>query len=124
MQLRAVTFVLTDRDTGACLGRAAIAPEAHYISLEWAGAESVERRLADPDGWRLLNHALHQPLAPEPLEPTHVVVRMLLPTERRSNVAVRYVADRLVNVGGRPVNIAGRPDTMAHLDGVLRQSAV
>jgi len=117
MQLRAVTFVLTDRDTGACLGRAAIAPEAHYISLEWADASSVERRLADPDGWRLLTHALRQPFASEPLEPTHVVVRMLLPTERRSNIAVRYVADRLVNV-------AGRPDSTAHLDGVLRHFAV
>jgi hypothetical protein len=117
MLLRAVTFTLNDRATGACLGHAAIVPDAHYISIDWSGADHMERRLADPDGWQLLGTALRDPLAKDPLDATNVIVRMLLPTHRRVDVAVQYVDDRLVEV-------PRLHDTASHLDGVLRRIAV
>jgi hypothetical protein len=117
MLLRAVAFKLTDRKTGERLGRAAIAPDARYISIEWSGANTVEHRMADPDGWRLLSRALEEPLPRKPLDSTNVIVRMLLPTDRRQKVAVQPVTERLVEV-------VARRETRRNLDTVLRKLAL
>lgn len=72
---------------------ALLVPDAHYISIAWPGEPRLERRYADPDGWRLLEAAITEPLPSTPLDPSHVIVRVLLPSDQRHRIGVRYLGD-------------------------------
>ena len=93
---RVLTFALSDSQTGR-EGVALLVPDAHYISIAWPGEPRLERRYADPDGWRLLERAIDEPLPAMPLDATHVIVRMLLPSEQRRRISVRYLGDGQVD---------------------------
>jgi hypothetical protein len=98
MRVHALTFVLSDLETGRCLGHALICPDARYASVAWQGNNWLERRLASATDWNLLDLALKHGLQPTPLDRTHVAVRMLLPNEARSAVIVQYLAKFPVDV--------------------------
>jgi hypothetical protein len=92
MSVQTLTFVLSDAETGLCVGHALIGPDARYAAIAWQGVEQIERRSVHPADWKLLDQALHQGLLPRPLERTHIAVRILLPADRRDGIVVQYLA--------------------------------
>jgi len=98
MRVHALTFVLSDLETGRCLGHALICPDAQYASVAWQGAAWLERRVASSTDWNLLDLALKHGLQPTPLDRTHVAVRMLLPNDFRSGIVVQYLAKFPVDI--------------------------
>ena len=112
MILRALTFVISELESGACLGYAMIVPDARYCSTAWTGAERLERRSINAADWGLLLSALKLGLPSGPLPASHAVVRMLLPSLDRRARIVQYLSDQTVD---------GAPGRLAeHLDGLLR----
>jgi hypothetical protein len=108
-----IVFALTQLDSGRFLGHAGIAPSARYISIAWSGASRMDRLYAEPIEWRAYGSAVRNHLHSTPLESTHIVVRMLLPKERRTSVNVQCVT--LVQVQ------AGAPQELTtQLDATLR----
>jgi hypothetical protein len=78
---------------------ALVVPDAHYMSIAWSGETRLERRYADPNGWGLLERACAEQFSTSPLEPTHVIVRMLIPAGRRDAVTVWYIGDGHIDAG-------------------------
>ena len=50
--MTAVIFSITDLETGRWLGRAVICVKARYASIQWRGANRIERRFGSPKQWR------------------------------------------------------------------------
>ena len=98
MTLRAITFVLSDLETGRGLAHALICPEARYASIGWCGAERVDRRHATGAEWQLLDLAIREKLPPTPLESSHIMSRILLADDRRRAIVVQYVTQLPIEI--------------------------
>ena len=110
--MTAISFVLSDLETGRGLAHALICPDARYASIAWIGAERLDRRHVTGADWRLLELAIREKLPPTPLKSTHIVSRILLPEDRRSGIMVQYVAQV-------PMEIPSSRQTAEHLDMTL-----
>lgn len=72
------TFVVKDRD-GRQVGVAAIAPDARYASVLWAGRGRIDRAFVSPKQWRDIEQALSGSMpAPGPLPTDHPVAALLM----------------------------------------------
>jgi hypothetical protein len=56
--MRALTFALSQLDTGRGLGHALICADARYASIAWLGAERLDRRFVELGDWRMFLLAL------------------------------------------------------------------
>src|SRR5262245_8425465 len=92
MSVQTLTFVLSDIETGRCVGHALIGPDARYAAIAWQGVQQIERRFVQPGDWQLLDQVLHEGFLPTPLERTHIAVRILLSPDRRDSIVVQYLA--------------------------------
>jgi hypothetical protein len=92
MSVQTLTFVLSDAQTGDCVGHALIGPDARYAAIAWQGVEQIERCFVQPAEWKLLDQALQDGLLPTPLARTHIAVRILLSADQRDAIIVQYLA--------------------------------
>lgn len=111
--LDAVTFVLSDSQTGRVLGHALICSKARYASIAWLGSNDIDRRFANVADWQLFEFELLQQFPPTPFKSADMVARILLPEDRRRTVSIQYV-ERL------PVAAPHVNDAPTVLDGTLR----
>ena len=107
--VRVFAFVLWDVKTGRRLGHALIAPDAHYVSIAWAGSDALDRKHPGTADWHLLKSAIKDGLPASPLESTHAIARMLVHEDDRDRTAVQYVS-------AGPVNLKSPQATVAVLD--------
>ena len=87
MPLEAITFVLTDLETG----RALVCVKARYASVWPQHAPRPDRRHVSPATWRHLEGDLALGLPSGPLETTSALFQALVPAERCRSVMLQYV---------------------------------
>jgi hypothetical protein len=114
MAICAITFVLSDLETGRALGQAVVAPMARYASVLWRGATRLDRRFAPLSLWKETDAALQLGLTTGPLERPWTA--LLVPPERRQSLTVQYVS-------ALDVEVAKPLDAVARLDELLRGPA-
>ena len=113
--MTAVTFTLTDLETGRRLGQAIVCSDARYAAVLWRGASRLERRFAPPALWRSVMADLRPGLPAGPLPADGALVELLVDRGRRRSIIVQYVT---------ALPLVSQPEFAAgSLDGLLREIA-
>src|SRR5260221_5316705 len=92
VQMRMVTFLLSDRRTGR-QGHGLICPHAGYASTVWRGTDRIQRRQVDPRLWSLLTWTLQAGLPAGPLPTDGAIVRLPVPLNPRRGTLTHYLND-------------------------------
>jgi hypothetical protein len=115
--MNAITFVLSDLDTGRTLGRALVCVNARYASIAWRGAERLDRVFVRPHEWKGIEMAIAEKLPAGALPAASPIVVALLPEDRRHSIVIQYYTQQ-------PIQADAFDVVAAQLDGLLARSAV
>ena len=94
--MTAVAFMIWNRSHTSVVGVASVCLEARYASVRWAGAERLDRRFADLEGWRAVANEIGLKLPAKPLTDDSPIAK-LLAGERVSDVRVQYLTQEPIS---------------------------
>jgi hypothetical protein len=105
----AVLFAIMHLETGRQAGTALVCPDARYASVQWVGADRLDRRLASPALWQGVIVETMPGFDAGPLERGSAIARLLVD---RSDLVVQYV-------WARPLEDVAPASVAAMLDALL-----